>query len=196
MTATWAQTGPATASSAWAAVAPSDDELIQRIASGDRLAMRSLFARHRLPVYRWLLHIVGDASLAEDLLSETFLEAWRHAASFEARSSVATWLLAMARDRAISARRRRHPEPDAATTRADPAGDPEILLETKDRAERVRDALDMLGPGHRDVIDLVYYHARSIKAVARILRIPEATVKTRLFHARSKLAALVDRVAA
>src|SRR5262249_12574049 len=110
MTATWAHTGPATASPARTAAAPSDYELIQDIASGDRLAMRSLFARHRVPVYRWLLRIVRDASLAEDLLSETFLEAWRQAERFEARSSVATWLLAIARHRAISALRRRRPE--------------------------------------------------------------------------------------
>src|SRR5262249_6405639 len=131
---------------------------------------------------------------------ETFLEVWRQAERFEARSSVATWLLAIARHRAISALRRRHPEPEevteAACAQPDPADDPEVALEKKDRAERVRHALDILSPGHREVIDLVYYHGRSVKEVARILAIPEATVKTRMFYARSKLAALIDREAA
>jgi RNA polymerase sigma-70 factor (ECF subfamily) len=199
MTAAWAHSGPATASSARAAAAPSDYQLIQKIASGDRLAMRSLFARHRVPVYRWLLRIVRDASLAEDLLSETFLEVWRQAERFEARSSVATWLLAIARHRAISALRRRRPEAEdeaAAATCVDPADDPEIALDKKLRAERVRHALGMLSRDHREVIDLVYYHDRSVKEVAGILAIPEATVKTRMFYARNKLATLIDRVAA
>jgi RNA polymerase sigma-70 factor, ECF subfamily len=199
MTVTWVQSGPASASSARAAATPSDDELMQRIAGGDRLAMRSLFGRHRVPVYRWLVRIVRDASLAEDLLSETFLEVWRHAERFEARSSVATWLLAIARHRAISALRRRRPEAEeeaTAATCADPADDPEIALDKKRRAERVRHALEKLSPGHREVIDLVYYHDRSVKEVAGILAIPEATVKTRMFYARNKLATLIDRAAA
>jgi Sigma-70 region 2 len=68
--------------------APSSDEmLIRRIAEGDQLAMRTLFGRHRVPLYRWLLRLVGDDALAEDLLSDVFLDIWRQAAAFEARSS-------------------------------------------------------------------------------------------------------------
>src|SRR5712691_9450237 len=68
-----------------------------RIASGDQSAMRALFARYRVALYRWLLRLVDDRALAEDLLSEVFLDVWRRAACFEARSSVSTWLLAIAR---------------------------------------------------------------------------------------------------
>src|SRR6266446_10089997 len=68
----------------------SDEMLIRRIAEGDQLAMRTLFSRHRVPLYRWLLRLVGDEALAlaEDLLSDVFLDVWRQAATFEARSSV------------------------------------------------------------------------------------------------------------
>src|SRR3954449_9317932 len=76
----------------------SDEMLIRRIAQGDQLAMRTLFGRHRIALYRWLLRLVGNEALAEDLLSEVFLDVWRKAASFEARSSVSTWLLAIARN--------------------------------------------------------------------------------------------------
>jgi RNA polymerase sigma-70 factor (ECF subfamily) len=62
------------------------DELFKRIADGDRLAMRTLFARHCVPIYRLLLRIVGDAAVAEDLLSEVFLDLWRKAEYFEGRS--------------------------------------------------------------------------------------------------------------
>ena len=69
--------------------------------------MRTLFVRHRTSIYRWLLRFVSSESLAEDLLSEVFLDVWRHADRFESRSSVSTWLMAIARNKALSARRRR-----------------------------------------------------------------------------------------
>src|SRR6266581_2202105 len=119
----------------------SDEMLIKRIAEGDQLAMRTLFGRHRVPLYRWLLRLVGDEALAEDLLSEVFLDVWRQAASFQARSSVSTWLLAIARHKAISARRRRvdaQLDEDMAASICDPADDPEISLLKKNRGELLR----------------------------------------------------------
>jgi RNA polymerase sigma-70 factor (ECF subfamily) len=173
----------------------SDEMLIRRIAEGDQLAMRTLFGRHRVPLYRWLLRLVGDEALAEDLLSDVFLDVWRQAAAFEARSSVSTWLLAIARYKALSARRRR---PDAeldekvASRVADPADDPEVALQKKTRAELLRHSLARLSPEHGEVIDLVYFHGKSVKEVAEIVGIAEATVKTRMFYARKKLAELVE----
>src|SRR3954449_5189054 len=87
--------------------ATSDEELIGRIASGDRLAMQVLFARHHVRVFRFVLRLVRDESRAEDLISEVFLDVWRQAGKFEGRSAVSTWLLAIARFKALSALRRR-----------------------------------------------------------------------------------------
>jgi len=89
-------------------VEPSTDiNLVNRIAAGDKLAMQALFARHRTGTYRWLLRMVHDEALAEDLLSDVFLDVWRQANRFEGRSSVSTWLMSIARFKARSARRRR-----------------------------------------------------------------------------------------
>jgi len=157
--------------------------------------MRALFARYRVKVYRWLLCLVDDEALAEDLLSEVFLDVWRHAASFEARTSLSTWLLAIARYKALSARRRRtDAELDEATvsTVPDTADDPEVTLQKKNRAEALRQSLPRLSPEHREVIDLAYYHGKSVKEIAEIVSINEATVKTRMFYARRKLAELVE----
>src|SRR6266699_10181 len=173
----------------------SDEMLIRRIAEGDQLAMRTLFGRHRVPLYRWLLRLVGDDALAEDLLSDVFLDVWRQAAAFEARSSVSTWLLAIARYKALSARRRRtDAELDEATvsTVPDNGDDPEVTLQKKNRAEALRQSLPRLSPEHREVIDLAYYHGKSVKEIAEIVSISEATVKTRMFYARRKLAELVE----
>jgi RNA polymerase sigma-70 factor (ECF subfamily) len=172
----------------------SDDMLIRRIAQGDQLAMRTLFGRHRVPLYRWLLRLVGDEALAEDLLSEVFLDVWRQAAAFEARSSVSTWLLAIARHKALSARRRRTDaelDEKIASSVADPADDPEVVLQKKTRAEALRRCLARLSPEHGEVIDLVYVHGKSVKEVAEIVGIAAATVKTRMFYARKKLADFV-----
>jgi RNA polymerase sigma-70 factor (ECF subfamily) len=156
--------------------------------------MQALFARHRTYIYRWLLRFVTNETLAEDLLSEVFLDVWRQADRFQCRSSVATWLISIARHKALSARRRR---PDAEldekleATVADPANDPEVALQDKDRGELLRQALVRLSPEHREVIDLVYYHEKSVDEAAHILDVPPATVKTRMFYARKKLAELI-----
>ena len=197
MTTVCLREGGAATSRKWAAAYEnsSDKTLIRRIAAGDQSAMRAIFARYRVRVYRWLLRLIDDESLAEDLLSEVFLDVWRQAASFEARSSVSTWLLAIARYKAFSARRRRtDAELDEATvcTVPDIADDPEVTLQKKNRAEALRQSLLRLSPDHREVIDLAYYHGKSVKEIAEIVSISEATVKTRMFYARRKLAELVE----
>ncbi len=169
----------------------SDDVLIARIAAGDQAAMRYLFARHQTSVYRWLVRIVRDEALAEDILSEVFLDLWRRAASFEGRSSVSTWLLAIARYKALSALRRRRDDQlddELAESICDPCADAETMLQEKDRDERLIAALRRLSDEHREIIDLVYYHGRSVKEVAAITGLPAGTVKTRMFYARRKLA--------
>jgi RNA polymerase sigma-70 factor (ECF subfamily) len=180
-----------------AAEALSDDVLIRRIANADQLAMRMLFARHRAAIYRWLVRLAGEEALAEDLLSDVFLDVWRKARSFEGRSSVSTWLLAIARHKALSARRRTQAEraveldDEVASTMAEPADNPELLLEKKDREDLLRRSLARLSPEHGEVIDLTYYHGKSIKEIAEIVGINEATVKSRTFYARKRLAQLV-----
>jgi RNA polymerase sigma-70 factor (ECF subfamily) len=77
-------------------------------------------------------------------------------------------------------------------TVADPADDPEVALQEKNRDELLRRALSRLSREHREVIDLVYYHEKSVDEVAQILSVPPGTVKTRMFYARKKLAELVD----
>jgi RNA polymerase sigma-70 factor (ECF subfamily) len=173
----------------------SDESLVEQIAAGSKSAMRALFARHRTYVYRWLLRFVSNETVAEDLLSEVFLDVWRQAGRFHCRSSVLTWLMSIARHKALSARRRRTEgarlDEKIEATIAGPANDPEVALQEKDRGELVRRALIRLSPEHRQVIDLVYYHEKSIDEVAQILDVPAATVKTRMFYARKKLAELV-----
>ena len=196
MSIAFARQGSANVVPAHAAGEPSSDEmLIARIAGGDRLAMQTLFARYRTPVYRWLLRLVGNETVAEDLLSDVFLDVWRQAGRFQARSAVSTWLLAIARFKALSARRsRKDAELDETieATVADSADNPEVVLQKKSRDQFVRTALTTLSPEHREIIDLVYYHDKSVDECAQILGVPSGTVKTRMFYARKKLAEMVQ----
>ena len=107
----------------------SDDMLVARIAAGDKLAMQVLFALHRTYVYRWLFRFVGNETVAEDLLSDVFFDVWQQAGRFEGRSAVTTWLLSVARFKALSARRRRtgvELDETIETTVVDSADDPEL----------------------------------------------------------------------
>ncbi len=174
--------------------ATSDERLIRRIAAGDRLAMQTLFARHHVRLYRFVLRLVRDPSTAEDLISDVFLDVWRQAGRFEGRSKASTWLLSIARFKALSALRRRHDEQldeQAAAAIEDPADDPHAALEKTDRGLALRRCLAALSLEHREIVDLIYYHEKSVQEVAAIVGIPEGTVKTRMFHARKRLAELL-----
>jgi RNA polymerase sigma-70 factor, ECF subfamily len=171
-----------------------DPALIQSIAAGDKHAMQILFARHNVRVFRFLLRFVGDKSAAEDLVSDVFLDVWRQAGGFQARSQVPTWLLAIARNKALSALRRRSTEEldeDTAGAIEDPQDDPEVTLQSRQKTGILLNCLTRLSPAHREVIDLVYYHEKSTDEVADIIGVPQNTVKTRMFYARKQIAELM-----
>ena len=170
--------------------AQSDRDLLTSIAVGDRSAMRAFYDRYNVQVYRFVLRLIRDASKAEDVVSEVFFVVWRQAGRFEYRSEVSTWVLAIARYKAISVMRQRQDEPleDAAAHEiVDEANDSQVALEKKDTAAVLRGCLTRLSAKHREVIDLVYYHEKSVNEVAEIIGVPTNTVKTRLFYARQQM---------
>jgi len=174
----------------------SDEALVQLIADGDKRAMQVLYGRLNVRVYRFIVRLTGNTTLAEDLVSEVFLDVWRQADGFEAKCQVSTWLLAIARYKALSALRRRSDDQlddVMAETIEDTADDPETLVYNKDRSTLVQKCLAQLTPAHREVIDLVYYHEKSVDEVAQIVGVPAATVKTRMFYARNKMADLLKQ---
>ena len=172
-----------------------DEALMARIVNYDRSAMHMLYARHHVRVYRFALRVLRDRALSEDVVSDVFFEVWRSADQFEGRSAVSTWLLGIARLKAFSALKR-CPEEElderAANTIEDPADDPASSLERKETDSVLRECLSGLPRGHREIIDLVYFHEKSIAEVAEIVGIPRNTVKTRMFSARKRLATMLQ----
>jgi RNA polymerase sigma-70 factor, ECF subfamily len=165
-----------------------DAVLMRRVAAADRTAMQILFSKHHVAVYRFVLQRLQDKALAEDVTSEVFLDVWRDAGRFEGRSTVLTWILAIARRKTFAARsnpRRVQFDGDAGQDSAD---DPEAPLQARDRGTVLRKCMTRLSAEHREVIDLVYYQEQSMESVATILGIPCNIAKTRVFHARKRLA--------
>jgi RNA polymerase sigma-70 factor, ECF subfamily len=174
--------------------ATSDEMLLNNIAGGDRNAMHTLYARHNVRVYRFILRMVRDTTTAEDIVSQVFLDVWRTAGQFEGRAQVSTWLLSIARFKALTAlRQRRHEdiEQDDVLEIADEADTPEISLDRSNTGAILRACVAKLSAAHREIINLVYYHEKSVEEVGQIIGIPQSTVKTRMFYARKQLAGLL-----
>lgn len=172
----------------------SDEILIGRIGEGDRAAMRILYGRHATRTLRFLIRLVRDQSTAEDLMSDVYFDVWRQASRFEGRSSVSTWILSIARFKALSSMRRRSEsalEPEMAEAVEDETDTPEVTVQKASKAQALKRCLAKLSAEHREVVDLVYYHERTVEEVSEILGVPAATVKTRMFYARKKLSELM-----
>jgi RNA polymerase sigma-70 factor (ECF subfamily) len=171
-----------------------DEALIAAIAEGDKEAMKLLFARHNTRIYRFVHRLTGNPALAEEIVSDVFLAVWRDAARFDVQSRVSTWLLAIARHKAIALHRRGKEtnlsDEDMAAI-VDEADDPETTAHHASRSSIIRKCMQQLSPSHREIIDLVYYHEKTVVEAARIVGIPEGTVKTRMLRARLRMAELL-----
>ncbi|MFZ1681335.1 MAG: sigma-70 family RNA polymerase sigma factor [Rhizobiaceae bacterium] len=167
-----------------------DGELVRRVANGDKTAIRLLFNRHHARVFRFVARLSRSESVADEIANEVFLELWRQAARFEGRSEVTTWLLGIARFKALSRLRKRSEaelDDEQAEAIADTSDDPETAVMKDSKAALIRRLVDALPAEHRVVIDLAYYQGRAVAEIADVLDIPLATVKTRMFYARKKL---------
>ena len=171
-----------------------DLDLMDRLKAGDQRAMQVLYNRHYQRIYRFILRQIRDEMMAEDILNDVFLDCWRQAGKFEGRSAVSTWLTAIAYNKSISYLRKRREMQVAdgqAEALVDEADGPQTLVMKDDKGDQIRDAMEGLSLDHRTVIDLAYYHEMGVKDIAEVLDIAANTVKTRLFHARKNLHALL-----
>lgn len=167
-----------------------DRELLDRIARRDGAALRALYASHNVRIFRFVMRLARNETLAEDVVSETFLKVWQRAASFKGQARVTTWLLSIARNEAISVLRKKTEaqlDDDAGFEQEDESDTQDVVTAKKDKGAIMRVCIDKLSDAHREIIDLVYYQDLSVAEIADLLEIPENTVKTRMFHARKQL---------
>ena len=167
-----------------------DRELIARIAKKDASAVQALFSGHQTRIFRFIMRLVRNEAVAEELCNEVFLEVWRKAGTYQGRSAVSTWLLSIARNKAISQLRKRAEselDEEKAAEVADDQDTPDVEYAKQNKAEIMRRCIDQLSPAHKEIIDLVYYQEKAVNEVSEILDIPPATVTTRMFYARKQL---------
>ncbi len=179
-----------------------DDELIALTAAGDTEAFTSFVARHREAIHRYLYALLHSAADAEDLLQETFLAAWRNAASFRHESSPRNWLYAIARHAAFHHRQHLAHYPDCGRPIEElglAAGwgtlSPEQFTLNHERSAALARAMASLSPADREILHLRDVVGLDGDAAARLLQLPLPTMKTRLHRARLRLmAALKDLI--
>ncbi|WP_326539746.1 sigma-70 family RNA polymerase sigma factor [Pseudorhodoferax sp.] len=185
---------------------PIDDNharrLLQRCTERDE---RALVELHRLlarRIHAFVWQRLRDDELAQAAVIDTLHEVWKSAARFRGESRVSTWVLGIARFKAMELRRQSEPpgegfddiEDHAETLAADTEDGAETLARWQ-QAEQVRLCLKQLGAAQRECMQLVYYEGLGLADVARVQQVPEGTVKTRLFHARRLMRACVEGLA-
>jgi len=173
--------------------APSDVLLVARCAKGDEGALAELYDQFGRAAYALALRIVRDASQAEDVVQEAFMDLWRGAARFDPdRSRPASYLLTFVHRRAVDLVRREQARPQRGgdvEDIADRAGKDDVpaALITSEQGENVRRALTELPPPQRQVLELAYFKGLSQSEIAEHLGEPLGTVKSRTHVALSRL---------
>ena len=169
--------------------------LLKAIAAGDAKALERLFARAQTRIFRFLVRVVKNQAIAEELLNEVFLSVWQNAQRYEGRSEPMTWMLSIAHNKAISTLRKKTEVlgvvDEAARNLVADDDTPEIAAQKHDKSTKMRACMAELSVDHRTILDLVYYQEQSVAEVSEVLGIPENTVKTRMFYARKKLSELL-----
>ena len=188
-----------TSRSAPGAIPIADAELVAQTATGDEHALAALYDRYGQVLYAVAYRIVGQRADAEEVVLDSFAQAWREATRFDtARGSVAGWLTTIARSRALDlVRARGRRERITATAAAERPGsspamgrwrmDPAGGVDIDERRRQVQRALDLLSPPQRRAIELAYFEGLSQSEIAELLQEPLGTIKTRVRLGMQKL---------
>jgi RNA polymerase sigma factor (sigma-70 family) len=163
-----------------------EQALMQRLAHRDRQAMSELYGRFSQPLFAYLVRLIGDPAVAEELLQETMLLAWQKADTFRGDSRPSTWLFGIARNLARNAQRRSQPPILSLEDETSLVGSEGVASPAGRRLDLAQ-ALARLSPEHREVVQLVLMHGFTYDEAARIVGCPPGTIKSRLFHARRQL---------
>jgi RNA polymerase sigma-70 factor (ECF subfamily) len=174
----------------------SDNDLLHAVAGGDELALAACYDRYRLILFGLILRILHDREEAEDVLQEAFLQVWRRAADFdETRGRAFTWLVTIARSRALdrlrSAGSRTKLAEEAAQIPQDEVGDAALDAEKSETGSIVRKALSKLPEEQQKTLFLAYFEGLTQTEIAARLGDPLGTVKTRMRSGMIKLRELL-----
>ncbi len=169
-----------------------DSALIRSMAAGDEGALRALYAGYGRRLFAYAHRLTGSEQVAEEVVQDVLLAAWKGAASYRGDARALTWLLGIVHHQALNAvRRKRLPAHrlESAAQVADGAAGPESRVEAGERRAALQQALGRLSRDHRAVLELVFYQGLSLAEVADVVGCPVGTVKSRLSYAKANLRA-------
>jgi RNA polymerase sigma-70 factor (ECF subfamily) len=179
-------------------VIEADTALALALRDGDEEAVRELVGRFGGLVFTVANRVLDDPAAAEDVAQQTFVQAWRHADSFEPGREFAPWLATIARRTAIDALRREQRRPTSSLEDADPSQASLVTLppsaEQIERVWAVRAAVESLDEPDREIMRLHYVEGHTHSEIAERLDIPIGTVKSRTHRAHRKLARRLNRL--
>lgn len=172
--------------------------LTDRLRHGDTAALAEAYDAHHEHVRAFACRLIGDPSEAEDLVQETFLALPEAIRAFRGEAALRTFLIGIAVNharhhvRSASRRRAAHTR-NAREDEKPPPSTPEDRTRRRELAEALTHALDALSYEHRIAIVLVEVEQRTASEAAAIAGAPEATMRTRVFHAKKKLRELLEK---
>ena len=171
-----------------------DAALVVRVAGGDVRAFEALFRAYHARLSRFLGLMTPRRTIVEEALNDTMFVVWRRAATYNHQSKVSTWIFAIAYRTALKALQRQE-EPVDNPAADEPASDergPEQQRSERETRAALAQALEGLSSEQRSVLVLTYFHDLPYAEIAQIMACPVDTVKTRMFHARRRLRALLS----
>ena len=173
-----------------------DIDLIAAVAGHDEAAFKTLYMRYYVRLRQFILRVTRRTDLAEEILNDTFFTVWNKAGNFGGFSSVSTWIFGIGYNKCLKALERTE-RWQARYTDIDQEGEfspdssPDEAADDARLRGRVRVSLNQLSPEQRMVFELTHFMGYSYSEIAAVADCSVNTVKTRMFHARRKLQALL-----
>jgi len=172
--------------------------LLKSIGDKNHKALTQLHGLVGKRIYAFAVRMTRDSDLANQVVTDTLFDVWKFPHRFNGQCKVSTWILAIAKHKALHALSQRHSDhvdlEDISDTLASDLGDPELSSVGAERAAVLWGCIQRLSEPHRECLHMVYYEGLSLEEVAQFQQVPENTVKTRLFHARKKLQACLTGI--
>lgn len=176
-----------------------DEELIEHLVGGEQKALSELYDRYSRPVYSTGMRLLGDASLAEELVQDVFLRVWRRAETFEpSRGGFSSWLYSISRNRAYDLHRQQSVRPASsgpdALEREPAAPTPDLDPQSRVDGWDLARSLALLPAQHRKILTMAYYEGLTQTEISSQIGLPLGTVKTRVAAALKCLRSVMPDV--
>jgi len=178
----------------------SDSELLAAVAAANMAAFERLYRLYERRVYQYAYSVCRDATAAEEVAVDTMTAVWHGAAGFTGRSRVSTWILGIARHKALDAVRKGARQSENSTLEeaaqvAEPGQGPAETVASGQAGRLTRLAISALSQEHQEILHLVFYEELPYKEIGALLGIPMNTVKTRVYYAKQQLKQHIRRLA-